>query len=86
MTTFVKWELYLISSIMHIVSIKVNKITVLCKVSHFHSKKCNLPEQYVIINMSHSIKNSMKQFITCVCFVSKHNASHVTLIHGVLRD
>jgi hypothetical protein len=35
MTTFVKWELYLISSMMHILSIKVNKITVSAKLVIF---------------------------------------------------
>jgi hypothetical protein len=35
---------------MHILS-KVNKITVLCKVSHFHSGMCNLTEQCVITNV-----------------------------------
>jgi hypothetical protein len=86
MTSFLKWELHLISSMMCILSIKVNKITVLCKVSNFHSGMCNLTEQCIIINMSCSIKNSLKQFITCACFVTKHNASHMTLIHGIPRD
>jgi hypothetical protein len=88
MTTFVKWELHFISSMTHIISIRVNKITVLCRIGHFHSRMCNLTEKCMIINtrVSYSIKNSMQQFITYACFVSKHSASHVTLIHGVLRD